>query len=157
MTTQIWLGVAHHQSFRCGGWAFVRSLDGAVTGAAGGERNTTSQRMALTGLIAAFRGLPSGPEQIIRIRTTSPEAALLSDVLAGRAQPEEDLDLWAQVATASKGYRLEVARVPAKPDTPTAFADAWANLAMDKAKSTGPFIAAIPKSNLASVTGLSAV
>ena len=79
------------------------------------------------------------------------------DVLAGRAHPEEDLDLWAQVATASKGYRLEIVRVPAKPDTPTAFADAWANLAMDKAKSTGPFTAAIPKANLANVSGLGAI
>jgi ribonuclease HI len=153
---QIWLGVAHHPSFRCGGWASLRGHDGAVTGAAGGERNTTAQRMALAGLVSALRDLSPGADQVIRIQTTSLEAAPMAEVLAGRAQPEEDLDLWAQLAAASKGCRLEIVRVPAKPDTPTAFADAWANLAMDKAKSTGPFTAAIPKANLAKAPGLNA-
>jgi ribonuclease HI len=153
---QIWLGVAHHPSFRCGGWAYVRAEGSQATGAAGGQRNTTPQRMALAGLVSALRGLPPGADQVIRIQTTSPEAIPLAEVLAGRAQPEEDLDLWAQLATASRGYRLEIVRVPTKPDTPTAFADAWANLAMDKAKSTGPFTAAIPKGNLAKAPGLGA-
>jgi hypothetical protein len=112
--------------------------------------------MALAGLVPALRGLPPGVDQVIRIQTTSPVAALLVDVLAGRAQPEEDLDLWAQLATTSKGWRLEIVRVPVKPDTATAFADAWANLAMDKAKATGPFTAAIPKANLAKAPGLGA-
>ena len=34
---------------------------------------------------------------------------------------------------------------------PAAFAQAWANLAMDKAKAAGAFTAAIPKPNLARV------
>ena len=156
MPSQIWVSAAHHSSFRCGGWASLRRHDGAVTGAAGGERNTTAQRMALAGLVSALRGLPPGADQVIRIQTTSPEAGSLAEVLAGRAQPEDDLDLWAQIATASRGYRLELARVAAKPDTPTAFADAWANLAMDKAKATGPFTATIPKANLAKAPGLTA-
>ena len=43
----------------------------------------------------------------------------------------------------------QLVRVAAGPRTPTAFAAAWAELAMDKAKATGPFAAAIPKTNLA--------
>jgi ribonuclease HI len=151
---QIWLGAAHHPSFRCGGWAYVRTEGSLVTGAAGGQRNTTPQRVALAGLVSALRGLPPSTDQVIHIQTTSPEAVPLAEVLAGRAQPEGDLDLWAQLATASKGYRLEIARVAVKPDTATAFTDAWANLAMDKAKATGPFTAAIPKANLAKAPGL---
>jgi hypothetical protein len=44
--------------------------------------------------------------------------------------------------------------VAAEPRTPCAFAAAWAELAMDKAKATGPFSAAIPKPNLAKAPGL---
>jgi ribonuclease HI len=153
---RIWICTAHNPAFRCGGWASLRADANQVTGAAGGERNTTAQRMALAGLVSALRGLPPGADQLIHIQTTNPEAALLAEILAGRAQPEDDLDLWAQVTIASRGYRLEIVRVPAKPDTPTAFADAWANLAMDKAKATGPFTAAIPKANLAKAPGLTA-
>ena len=111
--------------------------------------------MALTGLVSALRGLPTDHDpESIRIQTTSPDLALLTAVLAGRAQPDEDLDLWAQIATASKTYRFDLVRVPLDPDTPTAFATAWANLAMDKAKAAGPFTAAIPKANLAKAPGL---
>jgi hypothetical protein len=42
---QIWIGVAHHPAYRRGGWAFVRSIQGEVTGAAGGDRSTTARRM----------------------------------------------------------------------------------------------------------------
>jgi len=157
MTTpvQIWLCAVHHPAFRCGGWASLRSAGGQVTGAAGGARNTTAQRMALAGLVSALRDLPpAGDSNTIRILTSSIDPASLGDVLAGRAQPEEDLDLWAQIAAAAKAWRLEVVRAPAGPDTPVDFATAWANLAMDKAKATGPFTAAIPKANLAKAPGL---
>jgi ribonuclease HI len=152
---QIWVCAAHHPAFRCGGWASVRADRGQVVGAAGGERNTTAARMALAGLVSALRGLPASHDQeSIRIQTTSPDLASLTAVLAGRARPDEDLDLWAQIATASKTHHLDVVRVSLDPDTPTAFATAWANLAMDKAKATGPFTAAIPKANLAKAPGL---
>src|ERR1700723_135186 len=117
---QIWVCAAHHPAFRCGGWASLRADRGQVTGAAGGERNTTAVRMALTGLVSALRGLPAGHDLgSIRIQTTSPDLGSLNAVLAGRAQPDEDLDLWAQIATASKTYRLDLVRVPPDPDTPT--------------------------------------
>ncbi len=157
MTTplQIWVCAAHHPAFRCGGWAWLRRNQGEVAGAAGGERNTTAGRMALSALASALRGLPQGHDLgAIRVQTTSAELAILPGILAGRAQPEEDLDLWAQIAIAAKSYRLDLVRVPVDPATPTAFAAAWANLAMDKAKATGPFTAAIPKTNLAKAPGL---
>ena len=87
-------------------------------------------------------------------RVISRIATLLPGILAGRAQPEEDLDLWAQIAIAAKICRLDLVRVPVDPATPSAFAAAWANLAMDKAKAGGPFTAAIPKANLAKAPGL---
>jgi hypothetical protein len=154
---EIWIGAAHHPAFRCGGWAWVRRDRGEVAGAAGGERDTTARRMALAGLVSALRGLPEGHDLgSIRIQTTGPDLAILPKVLAGSARPEEDLDLWAQIAVAAKSYRLELVGLAFDPATPTAFAAAWANLAMDKARATGPFTAVIPKSNLAKAPGLGA-
>jgi ribonuclease HI len=152
---QIWIAAAYHPAFRCGGWTWLRVAGEDVAGAAGGERNTTAQRMALAGLVSALRGLgPAASADIVRVRTTSGELASLPDVLDGRAQPEGDLELWAQIATAARSHRLDLARVPLQPETPLAFATAWANLAMDKAKASGPFTAAIPKANLAKAPGL---
>jgi hypothetical protein len=157
MTTraQIWIGAAHHPAFRCGGWASLCEAGDQVSGAAGGERNTTAGRMALAGLVSALRGLSIEPEKPIRVLMTGPELTLLPEILAGRAQPEEDLDLWAQIAKVAETRRLELVRAALDPATPTAFVAAWANLAMDKAKATGPFAAAIPKSNLTKAPGLS--
>jgi ribonuclease HI len=151
--TEIWICAAHHPAFRCGGWAFVRRLKGQLSGTAGGERYTTARRMALAGLVSALSDLPAG-ETAVRVETTSPELSTLTRVLAGRGEEEEDLDLWAQVLTAAKGRRIELARVAAEPRTPSAFATAWAELAMDKAKAAGAFTAAIPKPNLAKAPGL---
>jgi len=161
---QIWTCAAFHPAYGCGGWASVRSAQGQLTGAAGGQRNTTARRMALAGLAAALRDLPPGGEPIasgpIDIRTTSPELALFADVLNSLGQPtqsappSEDLDLWAPILTASAGRRLTLVRVPLEPGTPMAFTAAWAELARDKAKAGGAFTAAIPKGNLAKVPGL---
>jgi hypothetical protein len=150
---QIWIGAAQHPAFGCGGWASVRVVGGQVSGAAGGERNTTAGRMALAGLVSALQNLPAALGSI-RILMTGPELAILPEILAGRTQPEADLDLWAPIAKAAKTCRLELSRVVLDPATPTAFVAAWADLAMDKAKATGPFTAAIPKSNLAKAPGL---
>jgi hypothetical protein len=172
---RIWTCSVRHPVFRCGGWASVRVSQGLISGVVGGERNTTAARMALAGLAAGLSGLApigdSSPAAPIIIHTPSPELAALADFLAGgmepakragsgvstdpKAGPDEDLDLWAQILAASKGRRLDVVRVSPQPDTPTAFAAAWADLAMDKAKARGPFTAAIPKPNLAKAPGLS--
>jgi len=152
---QIWTCAAHHAAFRCGGWAHVRLAQGQVSGEAGGARNTTAPRMGLAGLVSALRGLPAAGS--IRIHTTSPDLLALAGILTGQPPqdaPSEDLDLWAQILVASKGRSLSVVRAPLQPDTPIAFAAAWADLAMDKAKSTGPFTAAIPKPNLTKIRGL---
>ena len=159
---QIWTSAAHHPAFRCGGWASLRLGQGPTTGHAGGARNTTAARMALAGLVSALRDLParagSAPHAPITIHTTSPDLASWTGFLASLSQPtrsgaapEEDLDLWAQISTTSKGYQLSLARTPLLPDTPIAFAAAWAELAMDKAKAAGPFTAPIPKPNLAKI------
>jgi hypothetical protein len=155
MTTspQIWLCAAYHPAFRCGGWAWLRRCSGEVAGAAGGDRNTTAGRIALTGLVSALRNLPEGRGSV-RIQTTSAGLDLAPKVLAGAARPEDDLDLWAQIAVAAKSHRLELVRVALDPATPTGFADAWASLAMDKAKAIGAFTAAIPKTNLTKAPGL---
>lgn len=155
---RIWTSAAHHPAFKCGGWAWVRSIGGTLAGAAGGERYTSPRRMALAGLVSALRDLdkPSAP---IAILTTSPELAALGGVLTGKAprpddDPDEDLDLMAQIAAATAGKVVTIARAAREPRAPTAFTGAWADLAMDKAKATGPFSSAIPKTNLAKVQGL---
>ena len=155
---KIWTCAAFSPVYRCGGWASVRFSQGQASGAAGGERNATASRIALAGLVAALRDLPPG--EAVDIRTTSPELAAFADILAGlgtQAQAEapiDDLDLWAQILAASAGRRLTMARVRLAPTTPTAFANAWAELARDKAKATGSFTSAIPKPNLAKIPGL---
>jgi hypothetical protein len=162
--TSVWICAAFHPTYLCGGWAYVQDAQGQVTGAAGGERRTTASRMALTGLAAALRGLPPCKSATatapVDIRTTSPDLALFAEILAGlgeqtpAAPPETDLDIWARVISASTGRRLALTLMDPGPNTPLAFAAAWAELARDKAKATGPFTASIPKTNLAKVAGL---
>lgn len=161
---QIWTCAAFDPAYNCGGWASVCKGPGQATGVAGGDRRTTASRLALAGLTAGLRDLPpdGGPvaNGLVDIRTTSPELTLFADVLEnlGRpgqvAPPEENLDLWAQILTASSGRRLALSLVPLIPDTPIAFAAAWAELARNKAKAGGPFGARIPKANLARIAGL---
>ena len=154
----IWTSAAYHSAFRCGGWAWVRSGAGPLAGAAGGERYTTARRMALAGLVSALGDLAktSGP---IAIQTTSPELAALAGLLTGKAvrtddDADEDLDLLAKIAAATAGRSVTNKRVAREPRDPTALSGAWADLAMDKAKATGAFSSAIPKTNLAKVQGL---
>lgn len=156
---KIWICAAFYPVYRCGGWAYVRVAEGQVNGVAGGERNTTASRTALAGLVASLRGLAPGVD--VEIITTSSELTRFAGVLAGvgspsqAAEPEDDLDLWAQIMTASAGRRLTLSHAPLKPGTPCAFAAAWADLGRDKAKASGAFSSAIPKPNLAKVQGLS--
>jgi hypothetical protein len=155
---KIWLSAAFSPVYRCGGWASVRVDQGQRSGLAGGERNTTAERIALAGLVAALRDLPSGA--VVEIQTTSPDLAAFSGVIASLGSqtqpPTEDLDLWAQIIAASAGRRLTLVHAQAAPGTPLTFAAAWAELSRDKAKATGAFSAAIPKPNLAKVPGLAA-
>lgn len=158
---RVWIAAAFYPVYRCGGWALVRNVQGVVSGMAGGERHSTGMRVALAGLAAGLQGLPAAADAI-EIQTTSPELAALAAFLSAPQAPGAkppgddgaDLDFWAQILTAAKGRRLSVVAVAPQPKTPAAFAGAWADLARDKAKATGPFTAAIPKPNLAKVQGL---
>ncbi len=148
-TIQIWVEVSHRAAFRCGGWAFVRRDADGLSGAAGGGRSMTAERAVLAGLAEALKGLPSGAAA--EVRTSSPQIAArpgrIACVTSGEDPPREDLDLWAQLTTALKSVRIH--RATGQPGTPGAFAAAWAELARDKAKATGPFRSPIPKPNLA--------
>ncbi len=156
---RIWTCAAHSPVYRCGGWAAVRISPGATSGLAGGERGASAGRTALLGLVAALRDLPGGGDPI-RIQTTSPELAAFAGFLASlgeptqAAGPEEDLDLWAQIAIAAKGRRLSLAHTPLDAGAPSGFVSAWADLALDKVRNTGAFASAIPKANLGKIPGL---
>jgi hypothetical protein len=148
-TIRIWVETSHHVAFRCGGWAFVRKDAEGLSGAAGGNRSIAAERAVLAGLAEALKGLPA--EAAVEVQTSSPQIAALPDRIVGFTSgdepPSEDLDLWAQLATALKSVQIRSAAN--RPGTPTAFAAAWAELARDKAKATGPFRSPIPKPNLA--------
>jgi len=148
---RIWLEVAHHAAFRVGGWAFVRADAGEVSGTAGGERRIDLERAALTAILAALAGL--APGAAVEFATASPAVLTvprrIASAEAGEDAPTENLELWAQAATAIRRVSLVIRRADAAPRTPAAFATAWAELARDRAKDKGPFTAAIPKTNLA--------
>jgi hypothetical protein len=148
-TVRLWIETIHHVAFRLGGWAYVRDIEGAVSGYAGGERNLTAARLDLGALAAALDGLPAGAA--VSIRTANPALLAIGRALAAppAEPPTEDLDLWAQLLRASNGKALSVVAAPAGSKTPQAFLAAWAEVGRDKAKVAGRFSAAIPKSNLA--------
>lgn len=148
---RIWLEVAHHAGFRVGGWAFVRLNARVVTGTAGGERAIDLERTILAAFVAALADLPQGAS--VELRTSSPQLLAIPRRIAaaeaGENPPEENLDRWAQASTALRRVRLVVEAAERLPDSPAAFAAAWADLARDRAKDRGAFSAAIPKPNLA--------
>lgn len=148
---RIWLEVAHHASFRIGGWAFVRSSAGQVTGTAGGARRIDLEPASLAALAAALAGL--APDAEVELLTASPGVLAIPGRItaaeAGENAPTENLDLWAQATTALRRIRFVIRRAEPTPGGPTAFAAAWAEFARDRAKDKGPFTAAIPKANLA--------
>jgi hypothetical protein len=143
----IWLEVAHHAAFRIGGWAFVRRIDGAVNGTAGGKGRVDPEANALEALAAALAGLPPGAA--VELHSASPLVLAVPARIAGRDPPTDNLALWAKAAAALKP--LDVAFRPAErtPGGPCAFAAAWAEFAQGRAKDRGAFAAPIPKSNLA--------
>jgi hypothetical protein len=147
---RLWTSAAFDDAYLCGGWAAVRLVGTEPAGFAGGERRTTARRMLLTSLGAGLRGIPAAGA--VRIETESADAKDLAAILSGSAPgPEDDLDLWAPILTACRGRTVTVAAASLGPDTPVAFAGAWAELSRDKAKMKGPFTAAIPRANVAQV------
>ena len=159
-TVSLWIGCTYQPALRTGGWAHICIADGKVTGSAGGDRRISTLRTSLAALTAALRSAGAAkPGDSIVIHTTDVEVAgfvqHLSTLATGAASPPtEDLDLWAQLQTATAGRRLKVVKLRPEPQSPQAFVAAWAELGRDKAKAAGPFTAAIPKTNLAKIAGL---
>ena len=151
MSVRLWIETVYHPAFRHGGWGFARETAGAVSGSAGGERNTTAARIDLMALIAALQGLPEGAS--VAVLTSSPSllaaGRLIQTPPAPQDAPTEDLDLWAQVLKAAAGRSVSFKATLRAPQTPAAFCFAWAEVGQDKAKGQGRFSAVIPKSNLA--------
>ncbi|MCR5875442.1 hypothetical protein LRS10_15375 [Phenylobacterium sp. J426] len=145
-TTRIWLAVSYAEPFRTGGWAHVRSVGGAATGQAGGDRRIGRQRLTLVALMAALKDAPGD----VVLTTADALLAAVPERLSstGDEAPTEDLDLWAQVAAAFKARTIRIVRQAPSPGGPVAFTNAWAEQARERAKN-GPFAFAIPKPNLA--------
>lgn len=151
---RLWIRSSHHPALLSGGWAYVRRLPaGEITGQAGGARNTTAGRTALSGLGAALAELPPGP---LALDTGDPSLdARLMRVAQGLSpfaddEAPADLELWAPLVRGLQGRTL--VRLPAETKGPAAFAQAWAELSRDRAKDRGAFAAAIPRPNLAKLT-----
>ncbi|WP_334164073.1 ribonuclease H [Phenylobacterium sp.] len=148
---RLWLAASHHKAFLNGGWAFVRAVGAEVSGAAGGDRRTTPAKTALAGLLEALKDLPAG-EAVLHVGAD--DAALLAPLFGGEPPAEADVAGYAPAVAALAARAVRLAKLADPAGTPLAFARAWADLASDKAKSTGPFRATIPKTNLARVQGL---
>jgi len=148
---RIWIETSHNAAFRSGGWAYVLAEGSARSGAAGGERTASTERIGLVGLVAATKDLPVGANIEILSSNRLILAALrrITAFEGGVETPAEHLELWAQLATALKARGARLSTVENQPRTPTAFATAWAELARDKAKTAGTFASVIPKANLA--------
>jgi hypothetical protein len=145
---RIWLEIDHQAAFRSAGWAYVLAEGRAVSGAAGGERTVAPERVALAGLVDALKVVPVG--LAVQVMSASRAVVAIPRRLAAVDDPpSEDLELWAQIATATRVRSIAFAAASNTPRTPTAFAAAWAELARDKAKTAGAFRSAIPKPNLA--------
>lgn len=147
-TIHLWFHATYSAPYKGGGFAWVRSIDGELSGGAGGERNITFERLELTGLSSAVPGLAAGAPLIVH--TANSRLAILERLVAGEAgsdAPEADLDLWARLVSGLGKRPLKVATGQATPNTALGFVSAWAELGRDKAKG-GAFKAAIPKSNL---------
>jgi hypothetical protein len=151
-TVRLWIAASHDAAHRNGGWAFVRAGDEAVS-RAGGDRRTTRARTVLTGFLAALKDLPAGAA--LAVVAPRADALILHTLLKPPADPPaEDQDLRAVLTKALEGKAWTLAVGDPAGPTPCAFAAAWAETASEKAKMSGAFQIAIPKTNLAKVKGL---
>ena len=149
---RIWIAASYDAAHLNGGWAFVRA-GSEVYGGAGGDRRTTRARTALSGFVAALKGVPPGdPLSVVAPR---PDAMVLHQLLKPPTEPPTtDLDLRAALTSALSGRTWTLAVGDPDALTPFNFAVAWADMASEKAKMGGAFTAAIPKTNLAKAKGL---
>jgi hypothetical protein len=151
----LWFHATYNPAYKAGGWAWARLIGGEITGAAGGEKHLSFERLELLGLSNATPGLPEG--QALVIHTANSRLAILNQLLtpagAGEAAPETELDVWARLVTALGKRPTRVVIGKAEPNTALGFASAWADLGKDRAKA-GAFKAAIPKANLLRASAL---
>jgi hypothetical protein len=144
-----------------GGWAWVKASAAGVTGAAGGERGATPARMELAAIVDALRQPPERQAPII-VHTNGRSLAAtaianLEAWQAGQGGDElEQWDLWSKIVVMAAQHGGPINFVHAVPGgkDPSGFTAAWAELASDKVKAAGAFVAAIPKPNLAKCPGL---
>ncbi|MCR5877388.1 ribonuclease H [Phenylobacterium sp. J367] len=148
---RLWLCAAHHKAFLNGGWAFVRAAGAERSGVAGGDRRTNRLAMLVAGLVDALKDQPLG-DAVLHLAAA--DAVLLAPLAGGEPPKDVDPAAYAPAVAALKGRPLRLVKLADPAGTPLAFAQAWADLASDKAKATGAFRSAIPKPNLAKVAGL---
>lgn len=152
MTVHLWFHATYAEPYKAGGWAWARLIGGETSGAAGGEKHVSFERLELLGLSTALPGLPE--QEPLIIHTANARLLALNGLLAGTGEPpESDLDVWARLQAALSKRPVKVAAGKAAPETALGFVAAWADLGKDRAKG-GPFKAAIPKPNLARAAGL---
>jgi len=99
------------------------------------------QRTVLAGLTASLKGLPPGPVTFDMGDRAMQRAGGGGKCLSGAALSEaetlqRDLDLWAQLTTGLKGRGMTFRLGALTAGGPAAFAQAWPDLAMDKAKAS---------------------
>lgn len=137
-----------------GGWAHVRrNADGALAGAAGGERRTSGAKMVLTGVIEALSAIADLPaDTAVTLHFADPDLAselVSSDGAYATAEPEA----WA-AARKLVAARPVLVLAPLSDAAPAAgFLKAWADFGLDTAKTRGAFKAAIPRPNLMKFPG----
>ncbi|WP_091736816.1 hypothetical protein [Phenylobacterium immobile] len=146
------IAVDFNATYSCAGFAFVR-LAAPPVGSAGGQRRATPWTAAIHALTAALA--EPGPATIV---TANAKVATLVVALRASAVPDgltpAEARAWEGLVKAAAGRALGYAPAKADPGTPAAFCAAWAELASERAKSKGDFIAAIPKPNLARLAGV---
>jgi hypothetical protein len=157
MTTplRIWLHISPNPAYRSGGWAWMRGAGKDISGAAGGDREVTAERLELIGLQKALSGLTAGGS--LEIHTAAARLRRLPRIAAGETLSEAEAvnaDLWMAVLALIGKRPVTVALTPVEPRMPMGFIAAWADLGRDKAKSSGAFSAPIPKTNFAKVAAL---
>ena len=152
----LWFAALGKPELSYGGWSYVRrAADGALTGAAGGERRVTGPFMALDGLaeaLASLADLPPSTPVVIHVADESLVAELAAGMVDGPAASLEPR-AWARIKgllAARPGVRLTALAAT----TPAAgFALAWAQFGLDTAKTRGKFKAALPRPNLLKFPG----
>ncbi|MDB5455244.1 MAG: ribonuclease, partial [Caulobacter sp.] len=144
-----------------GGWAYVKATGPVLTGVAGGDRRTSSDRMVLTAMAEGLASLSeAAPSTAVIVQTDHGLVVEQATKFLAHwrglgakgppATPDEHRDLWERIALLARARPGPVAFSRLRnPSGEAGFVDAWAAFGRDKAKTSGAFSAPIPKNNLA--------